>query len=281
MTITTDDVALIRQHNETVPDALEVCLHQLVSERCRIQPDLCAIEGWDGVFTYREIEGLSQKLAHHLISLGVGPGVMVPIYFGKSVWAIISVPAVLKSGGVVVPIDVQRSLSTMKTILAQVNAKTILVEDAGHGDRFQDLAASVCIVNKDLLDALTESPILQPICDHLRPNHAAFVIFTSDTNDECRGVILEHRAISTSLEGRGKAFGLNENTRTSQFTPYDTGNSIADIFGTLLFGGCTCVLSREDSTDVNLVTVMKDYKVNFAALTPTIATSIHYPRCHL
>lgn len=274
LTITEDDVALIRQHNETIPDALEVCLHQLVSERCRVQPESYAIDGWDGVFTYDEIENLSQKLAYHLVSLGVGPEVMVATYFGKSVWAIISMLAILKAGGVVVPLDIQRSSFIVKTMIAQVNSKTILVEDIHHGDHFNDISATVCIVNEDLFDLLPESK-LQAACEHVKPHNAAFVIHTSDTGDKPIGVILEHRAISTSLQARGKAFTLDANTRTLQFTPHATGNSIADIFATLMFGGCICVSSEQDYIDTNISEVMERYRVSFAALTPTIATSVH------
>jgi non-ribosomal peptide synthetase component F len=48
---------------------------------------------------------LSERLAYYLVGLGIGPEIMVPLCFEKSMWTIVAMLSVLKAGGVFVPLD--------------------------------------------------------------------------------------------------------------------------------------------------------------------------------
>jgi non-ribosomal peptide synthetase component F len=78
-------------------EAVNCCAHELFSKQVLKQGDAPALIGWDGNFSYRELDDITSRLGHHLVSLGVGPEILVPICFEKSVWAIVAMWAITKA----------------------------------------------------------------------------------------------------------------------------------------------------------------------------------------
>jgi non-ribosomal peptide synthetase component F len=66
-------------------DTVDRCVHHVIADRVDDHPELEAVCAWDGSLTYRELDALATSLVTRLVQLGVGPEVMVPICFNKSV----------------------------------------------------------------------------------------------------------------------------------------------------------------------------------------------------
>ncbi|CAI6092447.1 unnamed protein product, partial [Clonostachys chloroleuca] len=105
--ITVSDVQVVSQQdlqdiwswNLEVPPTVQTTVHDLISKTVLKQPDSLAIDAWDGKWTYGQLDRTSTRLAYYLASLGVSPGVIVPIYFEKCRWTPIAQLAVMKAGG--------------------------------------------------------------------------------------------------------------------------------------------------------------------------------------
>lgn len=78
-------------------EVVNSCAHELFAQQVLKQGNMQAVNGWDGDFTYKELDDVTTRLGHHLVSLGVGPEIFVPICFEKSVWAIVAMWAVTKA----------------------------------------------------------------------------------------------------------------------------------------------------------------------------------------
>src|SRR6201981_1365342 len=68
-------------------------------------PEAVALVCGERSWTYRELEGAANRLAHLLAGQGVGPGGCVGLLFSRSVEAIVAILAVLKTGAGYLPID--------------------------------------------------------------------------------------------------------------------------------------------------------------------------------
>ncbi|WP_234790168.1 AMP-binding protein, partial [Pseudomonas amygdali] len=68
-------------------------------------PDALAVECGTEVLTYDELNSRANRLAHHLITLGVRPDARVAVCLPKSPDLIIALLAILKAGGAYVPLD--------------------------------------------------------------------------------------------------------------------------------------------------------------------------------
>lgn len=64
---------------------VERCVHDVVADRVLERPDDEAVCAWDGELTYRELDAVAGRLAARLVRLGVGPEILVPLCFDKSV----------------------------------------------------------------------------------------------------------------------------------------------------------------------------------------------------
>jgi non-ribosomal peptide synthetase component F len=61
------------------------CIHHVIAKRASDCPSAEAVCAWDGSLTYTDLEAVASRLATKLMHLGVGPEVLVPLCFEKSV----------------------------------------------------------------------------------------------------------------------------------------------------------------------------------------------------
>src|SRR2546421_5752560 len=80
-------------------------VQELVSGQASRIPQALAITAGCQSLTYLELEARSNRLAHHLRSLGVGPDVVVGLCMERSISQIVSALAIVKAGGAYLPLD--------------------------------------------------------------------------------------------------------------------------------------------------------------------------------
>ncbi|KUJ11332.1 acetyl-CoA synthetase-like protein, partial [Mollisia scopiformis] len=110
----------------TVPPAVDTLVHILIQKQAAWLPQSQAVCSWDGDLSYAELDDLSSRLAAYLAAQGVGSETIVPLCFEKSVWAIVSVLAVLKAGGVFLLLDPSQPIARLKSIVGQTGANFAL-----------------------------------------------------------------------------------------------------------------------------------------------------------
>ncbi|PYH82682.1 acetyl-CoA synthetase-like protein [Aspergillus uvarum CBS 121591] len=275
--ISPQDEQQILDWNQVVPTCLEQCIHTPVYDRVVRQSTACAISAWDGELTYEELSGQAATLAAHLRhELGVKPERTVGVCMNKSKWAAVAILAVLYAGGVVVPLGAAHPLPRVQTITQDAAVETVLV-DREQQQRLVPLGLQLLTVNEGFLalrpplDLAQTTALLQK--STVRPHNTAWIIYTSGSTGAPKGVILEHQALSTSIEAHGAAFKMDEMTRTLQFAAHTFDATIQDIITTLWAGGCVCIPSEHDRVN-RLTEVMSAMRVNCATLTSTVASML-------
>ncbi|KAH6632035.1 hypothetical protein F5144DRAFT_612569 [Chaetomium tenue] len=264
------DLSRIRGWNRWSPAAepkVDECIHDLVHLKSLAQPDAQAVCAWDGQLTYAELDSLSLSLAHHLVGLGVCPEAPVLMIFEKSLWAVVAHLAILRAGGVVVPAGHNHPVQRIQGIIQATGARVILSSKEYESHR--GLVPHILAVNEHLMSGLPSSQ-LGPACEVVDATNAAFIIFTSGSTGVPKGVVLEHRALVTSLKTHVDLFAGPIAPRALQFASYTFDGSIAETFVPLISGGCVCVPSEEDRVS-NLAAAMESMRVSLACLTPTVA----------
>jgi amino acid adenylation domain-containing protein/non-ribosomal peptide synthase protein (TIGR01720 family) len=250
-----------------MPPTLNDCVHHKISSWVTRQPDAPAVRGWDGDYTYAELEAATDRLAHHLVKLGVGPETFVPTCFDKSAFAIVAMLSVLKAGGAAVPLDAKHPKPALQTRLEDARAQVVLTT-AERAEKFEGLASHIIVVNTAFLDQL---PALNgPVCLRVEPHNPCFVIFTSGSTGRPKGVVLEHAAMVTSAEAHGSRMRFAPGIRVLQFASYTFDNSLEEMFTTLQLGACVCVPSEDDRMN-DLPGAIAKLNANFMDLTPTVA----------
>lgn len=256
--------------NKTPLPKVDSCIHHLIARQVDAHPDASAVSAWDlhHDLTYGMLDDLSNRLAHHLKGLGVGPDVFVPFCFEKSAWAVVSMLGIIKAGGACVGLDGNHPLARLKSIVRDCDAKVILTSNA-HLGLVSHLQITALVVDEAFLRNLPSNS--HPACTSVTTKHAAYVTFTSGTTGQPKGIVIEHQAICASGLSQGSALRLGPTSRVLQFSAYSFDISNGDILNTLMNGGCVCVPSENDRSN-DLAGFINRTGVNWACLTPSVAS---------
>ncbi|KAF5632266.1 non-ribosomal peptide synthetase [Fusarium tjaetaba] len=257
----------ISRWNERIPDAIESCIHDLFKQQAVLRPDNPAIVSWDMDFTYAELDAASDKLAYHIASLGVSLETFVMVCFEKSAFAIVSMLAILKAGGVCVPLDPAHPEAAHR-LRAEDTGATIALVSPSLVSKLSFIVKTTVAVDAHLLQNI--STPLEPSLPQVTPHNACFVIYTSGSTGRPKGVVLEHRGIASNAIYSGPKLGYSPDSRVLQFASYTFDNSLAEIFSTISLGGCVCVPSEHERLN-DLGGAINRYSVTMVDITPTVA----------
>ncbi|WUD70187.1 amino acid adenylation domain-containing protein [Nocardia sp. NBC_00508] len=200
---------LMRRNATQRPADASATLVSLLDAVVANSPDAVAVvaDAPEGAteLTYGELDARANRLARHLISLGVGPESRVVLALPRSVDLLVAMYATAKSGGAYVPVDPEQPAERTRYILEAVGPVCVLA-----GTRFDTELAPVLRLPELDLAGLDPTPIsdtdrIVP----LRPQHTAYVIFTSGSTGLPKGVAVPHDAIVNQLRWKNTEFGLD------------------------------------------------------------------------
>ncbi|KDN68423.1 putative AMP-binding enzyme [Colletotrichum sublineola] len=243
------------------------CVHALVSQQGRLNPDAPAICAWDGGLSYRQTCRLVSRLASFLVQWGVRPGVAVPVILDKNKWAVISILAVLKAGGCFVPIDAE-DRANVETFIRQLSPKIVVATDLGWKS-LEAIAKGVIVVDDTLFEVKFH---LQAPLPMAAPDDAACILLSpgSSRGKDAKGIVFHHAALSSAFVAQGRALNLNSNSRVMQLSSFSVDTALIELLATLVHGGCVCIPSSVERTS-DIVDAACRMDVNWSYMTPVLA----------
>lgn len=270
--ISEDSHRQITRWNQFLPAKVDRCIHEMIHDqslgRSGAKPAICA---WNGEFTYEKLDQLATALALHLVELGVGPEVFVPLCFEKSAFNVIAMVAVLKAGGAFVPLDYSHPQGRLKHFIGDVQAELVLCSRQNFG-KVSGAAKHTFIVDIDSIKSLSYTSETS-ILPQASPDNTGYIIFTSGTTGRPKGTIVEHAAFCTSAIEHSKAMRMRSSSRVFQFASHTFDASIMEILTTLIVGGCVCIPSEEDRMN-DIPGAIKRMGVTWTLLTPSVASTL-------
>ncbi|MBA2682425.1 MAG: AMP-binding protein, partial [Ktedonobacteraceae bacterium] len=139
--IETDNMVLLDENEQlkllvawtdtAVPFSDEYLIHQLIETQAQQQPDtLALISPHTHVqFTYQEMNQRANQLAHFLRRQGVRPEVPVCVCLERSPELIIAWLAVMKAGGVYVPLDPSYPAARLSGMIQEIQPLVLLTQE--------------------------------------------------------------------------------------------------------------------------------------------------------
>lgn len=268
------DLHDIREWNADLPSRVDACITDLISENVALRPDSEAVCAWDGQLSYKEFDIVTLKLSNHLASLGVGREVRVGLCFDKSIWNLVSMYAVMRTGGVCVPLLPTYPRGRITDILEDIEASLVLVSPE-HSNIFDGTVPNVLPVDQNLIDSLPSHIDGQSIAPHhLEPRDAAFIVFTSGSTGRPKGVVIEHSGFCTMAHYQLGELMLGPESRVLQFATHTFDICLFESFAPLVRGGCVCIPSEHQRMN-NLVQAINDLRVDWIIMVSTIAQTFY------
>ncbi|KAG0218908.1 hypothetical protein BGX31_011478, partial [Mortierella sp. GBA43] len=137
---------LLQTWNETQREYPEhLCIHHLFEQQVECTPEATAVVYMDQSLTYSELNTRANRLAHHLIRLGVQPDDPVAICVDRSFEMIVGVLAILKAGGAYVPLDSAYASERLCDILTDAAPRIVIADRSGRV-ALGDAALSLTVV---------------------------------------------------------------------------------------------------------------------------------------
>jgi len=220
-------------------------VHALFEVQAARRPDATALRHATGTVRYGELNAQANRLAHHLRGLGVGVGHRVAVSLERGPDFVLAVLAVLKAGAAYVPLDPSYPPERLAQMLRSSEPKALLVatERPPWLDAAGPLPALVDL-HADAWHACSALDI-DPSRIGLMPNDLAYVIHTSGSTGQPKGVMVEHAGVVNQITAFADYVELAATDRVLQFAALSFDTAVEEIFATLAHGA-TLVL-RDDA----------------------------------
>ncbi|WP_156724638.1 non-ribosomal peptide synthetase, partial [Streptomyces apocyni] len=211
-------------------------------------PDATAVVYEDTSLSYAELDARANRLAHALIERGAGPERFVALAVPRSAEMIVAALAILKSGAAYLPVDPNYPAERIAYLLADARPALVITTDAvretlpADGDGDGDGDGRVLVLDAPGSRPGPESGPAHRPTDRdrmtlLLPQHPAYVIHTSGSTGQPKGVVIPHRGAVDLAAWAGREIGGPALSRVLAATSLNFDVSVFEVFGPLLCGG--------------------------------------------
>ena len=219
------------------PWPAEQTVHALFEARAASDPDAVALVHGARELRYGELNAWANAVARRLVAEGVRPGHRVAVALERSAELVVAQLAVLKCGAAYVPLDVGAPTSRSQFMLDDCGCRVLL----GARGKADTLSTAHRRIDVDLLRAAPPTP--NPSLPQ-GSESAAYVMYTSGSTGQPKGVITPHRAISRLVLNNGYAdFGADDRVAFAANPAFDA--STLEVWAPLLNGGCIVVIDPD------------------------------------
>ena len=266
--LTAEDKAIIferfnhtKQQQTTYPSVI-----RSFEQQVKDKPKNIALEFKNTKLNYQQLNALTEQLALYLLKQGCQTNSIIAICLPQSPEMIISILAILKISATYLVISADTPDARIERILYHSQTDLLLTSKAYHARLINLFQRLLCIDNFPYPSDQNSSQLKNL---EIQANTPAYIIFTSGSSGQPKGIIIDHQALSTRIHWLQSLFKLSPQDRMGQTINYSFDPSVLEIFLTLT-QGARLVLRPDDShSPEEFAQFVIDHQITSLALVPS------------
>src|SRR6202046_4648078 len=244
-------LVLLEQWNRTeAPYPKDRCVHELFEEQVARNPAAIALVFEEQTLSYAELNARANRLARHLVQLGVRADERVALCVERSLEMVVGLLAVLKAGGAYVPLAPTYPPERLTYMLEDAAPRVLLTHAPARATL--QTAQVVAAASPVVLDLLADASLwagesdadLDPRTLGLNSHHLAYVLYTAGSTGVPKGVMVEHCNLMNYLSWCIEDYLLRPGAIAPVNTSISFDATVTSLIAPLLRGGSLYLLKE-------------------------------------
>ena len=214
---------------------------QMFAERVELAPHALAVAAGERAWTYAELNRRADRLANRLQSLGVAAESIVAICLNRSPESVMSMLAVLKSGGAFLPLDPNQPGDRLNSMLDDANPAVIITKTE-FSARLTQQTRAVINLERDSDDGNYAGEFVSVAAS---ADQLAYVIYTSGSTGKPKGVEVTHANLLNLIAWHHSEFGVDADDRASHLASVGFDATVWEVWPYLTAGASVYLPNEE------------------------------------
>jgi|GEM_PF-1166916 len=267
-------------------------LHEKVWAACERYGQREAVVSNEGTLSYQALAIQSKQLANTLITQLSEEEDTVGIFAYPGLMATVGLTGIPGSGRAFIPLDPDWPAGRIESILTHAGCKTIVTTASLLPQLLEHPPVKAFIDCVVLLDEMTGPKLgsndikvisihgasAAPLSDApvtILPRHLAYIMYTSGTSGNPKGVMVSHEAVEVFLNWVSETFRIQEDDRFIHTSSLGFGGSIRQVFSTLLAGATIYPIARTKLKDPQeLFHFLRHHRITLLNTVPTVINNL-------
>jgi len=239
---------------------------KLIHETALKFPKKTAIEFFDRSITYKELNEQSNQFAAYLIANGIQTEDIIGVFMERCPTLVVVLLGISKAGGTYLPLDPEYPQERISYMLTDSKAKYVITHRHLSGNL--DLG----VKQEAIEDILVKLPSLSNHYPDIALNgdSLAYILYTSGSTGNPKGVQIEHRNLTNFLLSMQIAPGISSEDRLLAITTISFDIAGLELFLPLITGATIVMADTEMARDGRLLLQsMQENEITFMQATPS------------
>lgn len=265
-------------------------IHTVFEQVVENHPHKIAVQDAHGELSYQKLNSEANQLAQWLRSLHIEKGDIVGVMVTPGITLIKSLLAILKAGGIYLPVDVNFPRNKIQQIFNDCVPKVVFIDeenmvDLQHWVSTLDVTFQYAIsygkhglklYKKQGIDMVPQAADVSSFPDQNLPvisgkDDGNYIFYTSGSTGEAKAILGRQMSLGHFIDWEIKEFALDETNHCSMLSQFTFDASLRDVFVALCTGSTLHIPTADiKNNTVQLLDWLVDHKISLIHTVPSV-----------